>query len=154
MLVIRVQSDSDATPHPIREGTVTLVGRSFDCDVVLSHESVSRRHARIAVDNGRATIVTLNNGNPVYRNGQPVTETSLAAGDQLRFGKIEAVVEEAPDPEPVESGPTAGAPALTLDQATYLRVDALVQGTINVDGKRVIRLLSEIARSLGASLSL
>jgi adenylate cyclase len=154
MLVIRVQSDSDATPHPIREGTVTLVGRSFDCDVILSHESVSRRHARIVVDNGRATIVTLNNGNPVYRNGQPVTETSLAAGDHLRFGKIEAVVEEAPDPEPAKGGPTEGAPGLTLDQATYLRVDALVQGAINVDGKRVIRLLSEIARSLGASLSL
>ena len=29
-----------------------------------------------------------------------------------------------------------------------------MQGAVNVDGKRVIRLLSEIARSLGASLSL
>jgi adenylate cyclase len=81
-------------------------------------------------------------------------ETSLAPGDRLRFGKIEAVVEEAPDPEPAESGPADGAHGLTLNQATYLRVDALVQGAINVDGKRVIRLLSEIARSLGASLSL
>src|SRR6188472_1463475 len=148
MLLLRVESDPSAAPRPLPAGSTTVVGRSFDCDIVISHESVSRRHAKIVVEGGKTLLVGLSNGNPVLRNGQPVTETTLSAGDKLRFGKVDAIVEELPDGEGAGIELPDGPPT---DQPTYLRVDALVKGTaLNVDGKRVVRLLSEIARTLVA----
>jgi len=75
-----------------------LVGRdSAQCDVVLLHGSVSRRHARLSVGNDNSLRVedmgstngTAIDGKPIAAGGPP---ESLAAGSTLRLGDIELVV--------------------------------------------------------------
>ncbi len=65
---------------------LTLVGRDPDCGVVLGGAAVSRRHARILVESGRATVEDL--GSAATRvNGAPVAAPrDLADGDVLDLG--------------------------------------------------------------------
>ena len=77
-----------------REGFV--IGRDVDnCDIVISHSTVSRRHARIAFASGELQIEDLGstNGTEVdgtaARNGSP---RALKAGSSLKLGEIEFLV--------------------------------------------------------------
>ena len=154
MLVLTVRSDGGPRPHTLREGP-TVVGRALDCDIVINHESVSRRHARITVDGDRARIVDLSSSSGLFVNGERIADADLAPGQVLWFGSVEATV-EAHASEADEARPRTGAPAeIALEQTIYRRVDSLARTpAIAVDANRVIRLLSEVARALVASLSL
>ncbi|MGD9903045.1 MAG: FHA domain-containing protein, partial [Vicinamibacterales bacterium] len=71
-------------------GTNT-VGRDADCDVYLNDPSVSRLHARIAVDGRDATVEDLDSKNGTTLRGAPVTgRAALADGDALTFGSVRA----------------------------------------------------------------
>ena len=72
--------------------TGAIVGRSRECDVVLSDSNVSRRHARIGLAaDGAWTIEDLGSTNGVHVNGRRVTEpTALRAGDRLDIGTVSA----------------------------------------------------------------
>ena len=68
------------------------LGRDRDCSVSIDSASVSRRHARIVVTSGAATIEDLRSKNGTYVNGQRVTEASpLADGTQIRVGSVSMV---------------------------------------------------------------
>lgn len=70
------------------EGTVT-VGRSRDCDCVLSDITVSRRHARIDVRGSRWIVCDLHSANGTLVNGWRVLhEATIRPGDRLTFGAI------------------------------------------------------------------
>lgn len=73
-----------------REGGI--IGRSRDCDVVLTDASVSRRHAEIRpTADGKWAIVDLNSTNGVKVNGRAVTaEMPIDAGDRLEIGTVNA----------------------------------------------------------------
>jgi adenylate cyclase len=154
VLFLTVQSDGDTQPHALRDGQTLIIGRAFDCDVVINHESVSRRHAQVVVQGARASVCDLNSSNGVYRNGERVKEADLSSGDTLRFGSVEASIAEPPAvrAEPVVASADS---AMQLEYTIYRRVDAAARGAATaVDANRVIRLLGEIARTLVASLSL
>jgi len=154
VLFLTVQSDGDPQPHALRDGQTLTIGRALDCDVVIDHASVSRRHAQVVVHGALASLSDLNSSNGVYRNSERVKEADLSAGDTLRFGSVEASIAESPairDQPIVDSA----APAIQLEQTIYRRVDSMALGAATVvDANRVIRLLGEIARTLVASLSL
>jgi hypothetical protein len=63
-----------------------LVGRHPSCDVVLEHESVSRRHARLAFRDGNWVLRDLESTNGTVVNGQPVIRCRLLPGDLVTFG--------------------------------------------------------------------
>jgi uncharacterized RDD family membrane protein YckC len=66
-----------------------VLGRSRDSDVVVRDATVSRAHALLAVAGGRVTVQDLGSSNGTLVNGEPVREeTELAAGDQLRLGRV------------------------------------------------------------------
>lgn len=66
-----------------------VVGRSRESDVVVRDATVSRAHALIAVDGGRVTLQDLGSSNGTRVNGERMREeTVLAAGDQLRLGRV------------------------------------------------------------------
>jgi Protein of unknown function (DUF3662)/FHA domain len=71
-----------------------LVGRSRDCDVVLSDSNVSRRHAEIRPDGRDGWVITdLGSTNGVRVNGRPITpgqRTPLRPGDELDLGTVGA----------------------------------------------------------------
>jgi transcriptional regulator with AAA-type ATPase domain len=63
------------------------LGRSRACDVPIEDERVSRRHARIWVDEGRARLRDLESRNGTTVNGHRVVgEVELLSGDLLQLG--------------------------------------------------------------------
>lgn len=64
------------------------IGRGRDNAVVLLHDSVSRRHARIEAAAGSRRLVDLGSTNGTWRNGARVDEAPLRPGDELRFGTV------------------------------------------------------------------
>jgi pSer/pThr/pTyr-binding forkhead associated (FHA) protein len=66
--------------------TGLTIGRETDNMLIIPDPSVSRHHARIAVENGALVAYDLNSTNGVYVNEQRVSKQSLRAGDIVRFG--------------------------------------------------------------------
>ena len=74
---------------PLREGE-NLVGRDPGAAVRIDSPSISRRHACIRVEGGRATLEDLGSKNGTRaRDTRITTVTPLAEGDELRFGSVE-----------------------------------------------------------------
>jgi DNA-binding winged helix-turn-helix (wHTH) protein len=68
-----------------------VVGRSVDCSVRLDSTDVSRRHARIMINDDAATIEDLGSTNGTFVNGVRVTApVSLTDGVTVGFGSIAA----------------------------------------------------------------
>ena len=64
-----------------------LAGRDAECSIVIDADSVSRRHARITVVAGAATIEDLDSTNGTHVNGTRISGvTALAHGDEVSLG--------------------------------------------------------------------
>ncbi len=64
-----------------------IVGRSSDCQVVLTDRAISRRHARLELDGDTWYIEDLGSMNGTERNGVPVSErVLLEQGDSIGVG--------------------------------------------------------------------
>src|SRR5215475_12272297 len=115
MLFLTVRADSGAIRHPLRQGQTTI-GRALVCDIVINHGSVSRRHARLAVDGSRLVISDLNSSSGLFRNGERVKETSVAIGDVIWLGSIEATVEEQATAPAIAASAAKDEPTVELEQ--------------------------------------
>jgi hypothetical protein len=66
---------------------ITIIGRSLDCHLTIEDPLVSRRHARIAVNEDGAQIEDLESRNGVRVNSTSIREpTVLRNGDRVRIG--------------------------------------------------------------------
>ncbi len=74
------------------------IGRAEDCDITLSSQNVSRRHARVFVYQGMPYVQDLGSRNGVYVNGVRTQEQALAAGDTLTLGEFVFQVTAGDDP--------------------------------------------------------
>jgi hypothetical protein len=63
-----------------------VIGRHPSCDVVVSDETVSRRHAQLIFRDGGWIVRDLNSTNGTRLNGQYVGRCRLRPGDRLRLG--------------------------------------------------------------------
>ena len=63
-----------------------VIGRSEDCDVVLSDTSISRSHARLELRRGGYTIYDLGSTNGTRVNGEKITSKTLMPGDKITLG--------------------------------------------------------------------
>jgi len=71
---------------PLSEGE-HIAGRDALCSVVIDATTVSRRHARITVLSGTATIEDLDSTNGTHVNGTRISApTRLAAGNEIALG--------------------------------------------------------------------
>ncbi len=63
-----------------------LIGRDPTCDIVLSDRVVSRRHARIFLQEGHYHLEDLHSKNGTFRNGElVVAPTRLVDGDEVQI---------------------------------------------------------------------
>src|SRR5580693_5370175 len=114
MFALRWTVQGRTERYTLREGE-NVVGRGAGCQIVIVDESMSRRHARVMVAGGAARLEDLDSRNGVFRNGVPVKSSDIEAGDTLRFGAVEALV-ETPPPAPAAEGPV-----LTLEHTIFRR---------------------------------
>ena len=151
MFALRWTVQGRTERYTLREGE-NVVGRGAGCQIVIVDESMSRRHARVVVTGSAARLEDLDSRNGVFRNGVAITSCEIEAGDTLRFGAVEALVET---PAPVAAAEPEG-PALTLEHTIYrrLEVPSRADETVVVDAKRVLRLMSEVGKTLVGSLPL
>jgi pSer/pThr/pTyr-binding forkhead associated (FHA) protein len=69
-------------------GPQSVVGRDPTAAVNLVDEEVSRRHALISVDEGRATVEDLGSSNGTFVEARQISdETELLAGQRMRVGQ-------------------------------------------------------------------
>jgi hypothetical protein len=72
---------------------VTTIGRSAACQITIDDPLVSREHARVKVEGGRAFVEDLGSRNGVAVNGKPIKNlVELADGDRIRVGSQELVL--------------------------------------------------------------
>ena len=88
--------DGDQTRLAVRAGK-TVLGSDPSCDLVLSHPSVSRRHAQLEVEGATITLEDLESSNGTYLGPRRIRRERVAPGDRLRFGRVTAVIEEVAD---------------------------------------------------------
>lgn len=73
----------------LERGQALVIGRSRSSDVVLTHESVSRRHARMWIDtSGKLWIEDLGSSAGTYLDQQRVTKAVVRPGTHVRFGAV------------------------------------------------------------------
>ncbi|MFA6033057.1 MAG: FHA domain-containing protein, partial [Myxococcota bacterium] len=80
---------------PVKRQTFILeipeyyVGRAEENDLVLAHQSISRRHAVLRYNNGVPQVTDLDSSTGVFIGGKRVKEAALTEGAVLKFGDIE-----------------------------------------------------------------
>jgi len=71
---------------PLADGE-QVAGRDMECALIVDGTTVSRRHARITVSNGAATIEDLGSTNGTHVNGTRISApTRLVPGDEFALG--------------------------------------------------------------------
>ncbi|MEM6958223.1 MAG: FHA domain-containing protein, partial [Myxococcota bacterium] len=145
-------------------GPEVLIGRSPDCHITIEDPLVSRRHARIRIEDGAPPeLRDLGSRNGVRLNGTKIDgPKSLSNGDRLRIGTQELVFfvpreqkREArttgfmatcqscgtPYPESVERCPHCGATAREDDTMSGVLIEARQAWTFQLLGEVIDRAL-------------
>ena len=77
----------------VLSGQRVVVGRSRECDVVLSDPNVSRRHAELRRGENGWHVVDLGSTNGVKVNGHRVEQMALRPGDRVTIGLTDLTFE-------------------------------------------------------------
>ena len=80
---------------------VNTIGRDPNSTVCINDPSVSREHARVTIQDEKATLYDLNSKNGSSVMGEPVKGSrELRDGDEVEFGHVKGwfIVESADDP--------------------------------------------------------
>jgi hypothetical protein len=93
-------------PIPITRD-VTIVGRRGFCDVVVNHDSLSKRHCVLVKTDGLLVVRDLASTNGTKVKGQRIRWAALLPDDRLAFGNYKVRVYLGPDdaPSPSERAP-------------------------------------------------
>lgn len=75
------------SPKVVPDVRYIVVGRSRDCDLVLSDASVSGRHARLSWRDGNVFVEDLGSANGTWVRGRRVENAVVRPGDDVRFGR-------------------------------------------------------------------
>jgi adenylate cyclase len=143
--VLRVDHRTGPQHYSLPEGR-PIIGRGKGCDIVLDDASVSREHAALEVTNDGIEVVDLQSSNGTSVNGQRIQRAKIGSGDNLMFGEVPGAVERVQ-----EYADVFAETRVFRDLGDVTTVGALAPV---IDAPRLIRLLSEIARTLIARLTL
>ena len=89
-----VSGDHEGERHEL-DGPRVTVGRKPGNSLQLKDTSVSGTHAELLIEGGSVTLRDRNSTNGTKVAGAPIDEQSLAHGDELTFGSVRAVFEDA-----------------------------------------------------------
>ncbi|MEO6402655.1 MAG: FHA domain-containing protein [Vicinamibacteria bacterium] len=86
------------------EAAEAVVGREPSCNVIVLQSSVSRKHATLYRDGEAFSVEDMSSENGTFVNSHRVANSSLNAGDSLRFGSESFTVEVVADISFADSG--------------------------------------------------
>jgi hypothetical protein len=66
-----------------------LIGRSSDCQLVMTDDTVSRRHAELRAEDGHWLLRDMGSSNGTWVNGRRVVEAEVRPGDLVHLGGAE-----------------------------------------------------------------
>ena len=66
-------------------GSSTVIGRDPACDLTIDDNLLSRRHARLLLEEDRLKVIDLGSANGTFLNGEKIQEAVAHPGDELRF---------------------------------------------------------------------
>jgi pSer/pThr/pTyr-binding forkhead associated (FHA) protein len=69
-----------------------ILGRSNECDIVLSVTHLSRKHAELSVIGNKLVVRDLDSANGTFVNGKRIKEETLQKGDELRLDTLSFTV--------------------------------------------------------------
>jgi hypothetical protein len=72
---------------------VNHVGRNRDCDLPINHPTVSSQHCELILSNDGMVLRDCDSTNGSFVNGKRVREAWLEAGQEMRLGDVELLVE-------------------------------------------------------------
>lgn len=71
---------------PLTPGKEVLIGRSSDLDLVLIEEMVSRKHARLVLEDAGLRLQDLGSTNGTFVNGERIQDSYVKEGDRFLIG--------------------------------------------------------------------
>jgi serine phosphatase RsbU (regulator of sigma subunit) len=154
MAVLVLLQGGQAVPHEL-DGQEVLIGRHPDCGVQLESNAVSRRHARVFLQDGRYAIEDLGSGNGTSVNGQIIENaTPLESRDRIKLGPVLMRFEEG-DGASGDIGSTMV--GVSLDDADDATIMASVEtgdgfGALGVRPEEKLKGVLEISRALAGAV--
>lgn len=139
--------------YPIAASGETTIGRDPACAIPLSHESVSRKHARIQRDEQGFSLVDLGSTNGSWvgvTRLEPHVPRLLQFGDQLRFGRIFATFDGTPAPgeaPPLTRGVITGPHGTTVLVNDVTSFGRSPENDIVIPSSSASRLHAQIVRA-------
>lgn len=104
--------------------TTVVLGRESDCDLLVDHPTVSRRHAALEWTGAAWRVRDLGSGNGTFVDGERVTERVLGPRAALRLGELELAFDAVAD-EDVSSATFRLRQTLTVKPSRRYRPVAL-----------------------------
>ncbi len=88
---LRAQNTALANKTYVLSGT-QIIGRSNECDICLNVVHLSRRHARLTVEEDTIQIDDLESSNGTFVNGQRIESAQVKAGDEIAFDTLRFIL--------------------------------------------------------------
>jgi hypothetical protein len=103
MLQLELELPGDVRTFRLVPGSGVL-GRGRSCDLVVPHDSISRRHLQLQVGESEVLVTDLGSRNGLWCHGERVTRAVLRPGDTLVVGRLRATLVrvEVEHPRPAE----------------------------------------------------
>src|SRR5205823_885844 len=90
--------------YPLTDSGELVIGRASDLDLVLVEDMVSRKHAKLTLQDGGISIADLGSTNGTFVNGEKVKKAQLKLGDRVLIGtSILKLVSVARGAAPIDS---------------------------------------------------
>ncbi len=124
---------------PLQPGQIHDLGRDEILEIFVNDPTVSRRHARLTVNDGGITILDLRSTNGVFVNGEKIKRQVVLPGDRVRFGEVAFRVKQENDPV-AQARPHSG---LSTRQSALVAAAAVGLAVVLVVGLGIKRRLEK-----------
>lgn len=118
--------------HRIKTGTVTTIGRSLECDVVVNDPHVAAKHAELALSNeGYLILRDLGSLNGTWLDGKRIdtAESLRQPHHALRIGRTQIAVRSQGDELAAELPLYGDALTAATSASAYTKLDSLLNST-------------------------
>ncbi len=147
-----VQGGPTNRQFKLESGTEFIIGRVETCEIYISIQAASKRHAKIVRNGDRYAIVDLNSKNKTYLNDQRLTPHEpipLKDKDQIRICNWVFAFEQKSGPTPI----FVREDSEDSDSTVHASVDRdSQQQAVEAQSSQKLRALLEIGKALGGTL--